>query len=297
MINYSVIIPHYSKHGTFLLQRSVLSIPERNDIEVLIVDNSLSPIDQDLFKERINTKIYYSDNRLGAGGARNIGLSYARGKWILFLDSDDYFLDNAFFSFDKYLYSDNDVIYFKLTSSFSDTGKPTERHCPYCKMIDDYLLFNNDFPLRINHCVPWCKMIRHDFLIDNHIVFDEVPASNDVIFALNIGLKANKIEADNSLVYCLTITKGSITNTESLRNIESIFNVKIRKNQLLKENGYKPVSSVAYQIYRASKYGFKPFIKLFYTAFVTGNLFVGYRNWIKTIISFDKKYKEYIEKE
>lgn len=73
MINYSVVIPHFSKNGTAFLERSVYLIPERDDIEVLVVDNSLSPIDPHLFKGRINTFILYSDNKYGAGGARNLG--------------------------------------------------------------------------------------------------------------------------------------------------------------------------------------------------------------------------------
>ena len=76
---------------------------------------------------KINTFILYSDNKYGAGGARNLGLKNARGKWLLFLDSDDFFLNTAFTVFDKYLNSSYDVIYFKLTSIFSATGEIADR--------------------------------------------------------------------------------------------------------------------------------------------------------------------------
>ena len=80
---FSVIIPH--KDCIALLYRAVDSIPDSLDIQILIIDNSISPIPSDLFKRnRKNVEIFYSDPQLGAGGARNTGLRYAKGKWLLF---------------------------------------------------------------------------------------------------------------------------------------------------------------------------------------------------------------------
>ena len=264
---------------------------------MIVVDNSLKPIDKNLFHDRKNTMVLFSENNRGAGGARNMGLNFARGEWLLFLDADDFFVDNAFDCFDKYVNSDYEIIYFKATSIFSNTRELADRHYPYCMMVDDFIIRNNDYSLRVNHCVPWCKMIRRDFVSLNKILFDEVPASNDVMFALNLGLKANKISADNGVVYCVTVTKGSITNTESLENIKSIFDVIIRKNTMLKQYGYKPSSSVMYQIYRASKFGLIPCIKLIFIAFKTGNLFVGWYRWARTVKRGIHNYSRYVIRE
>ena len=294
MINYTIIIPHFTESDTVQLENAVNSIPLREDIEVVIVDNSLKPIDKNLFGDRNDTIILFSENSRGAGGARNIGLNHAHGKWLLFLDSDDYFIDGSFDVFDKYVNSDYEIIYFKATSLFSDTRELADRHYPYCKMVDDYIIRKDDYSIRLNHCVPWCKMIYRNFVLKNGVLFDEVPASNDVMFALKIGLKANKISADNSVVYCITVTKGSITNTESLKNIESVFDVIIRKNAMLKQYGYKPNSSVMYQIYRASKFGLLPCLKLIFKALITNNLFVGWRRWPKTLKHGIHNYSRYI---
>lgn len=43
-----------------------------------------------------NVEIYHNSKKKGAGTCRNIGLERARGKWLLFADSDDLFLDNFF---------------------------------------------------------------------------------------------------------------------------------------------------------------------------------------------------------
>lgn len=295
MINYSIIIPHFTREGTEMLSRAVSSIPIREDIEVVIVDNSLNPISPSLFDDNKMVTILYSDNKRGAGGARNDGLKRASGEWLLFMDADDFFTENAFNSFDSFIDTDNDIIFFKPTSCYSDTLELADRHYVFCKEIDEYFITGDEFDLRCNEFdVPWAKMFRADFIRENKIDFEEVPASNDVMFSLKTGLNAKKITASEDVVYCVTVTKGSITNVVSLRNLESIFNVKIRKNALLVKNGHKRLCSVANTIRKSAKYGLGIFFRFLWTALITGNLFVGYRRWFKTILSYKKRNKEYL---
>lgn len=289
MINYSIIIPHFSKGGTELLDRAISSIPIRSDIEIIVVDNSLTPINDDLYIGNPSVKIIYSDNNRGAGGARNEGMSIAEGRWLLFMDADDFFVERAFDSFDKYLEDDSDVIFFKPTSCFSDSMQAANRHYVFCAEIDYYLKTRNEFGLRYREFdVPWAKMIKREFVNTNKITFEEVPASNDVMFSLKTGFAANKISASPDTVYCVTVTEGSITKTPSLRNLESIFEVKMRKNKLLKDNGYRRECSVLSTIYKSRKFGPKVFFHFISRALLTGNIFVGFERWPDTFIDIIK---------
>lgn len=298
MINYSIIIPHFSKGGTELLDRAISSIPIRSDIEIIVVDNSITPINDDLYIGNPSVKIIYSDNNRGAGGARNEGMSIAEGRWLLFMDADDYFTPNAFDTFDKYLNTDYDIIFFKPTSLYPDTGVLADRHLVFCQEIDDYIKTGNDYDLRYREFeVPWAKMFRSKFVKEESILFDEVPASNDVMFSLKTGIAANKIVASPDIVYCVTVTKGSITNVKSLRNLESDFNVRIRKNAYLKSHGLKKECSLLNPILKSRKYGIKVMISFFYKALVTGNLLVGYNRWFKTIFNRKDNKKNYIVEE
>lgn len=290
MIDYSVIIPHFTKTNTKLLERAVQSVPNAKNIEVLVIDNSPTPISENLFNNRLNVNILYSNNTKGAGHARNVGINNAKGKWLLFLDADDFFLNAAFDIMDKYISSNSDIIFFKMTSKFSDTLENATRHIAYEKIIDEYFINNNEYKIRCEYPSPCGKMVNSSLVQFHGIQYDEVPASNDVMFALKIGLFARKIEVDENYIYCATVQKGSLTNTISLENIESRFNVNIRKNALLKEYGYKRSSSVMYFIVSSAKFGFKPFFKLFFKALLSGNLFIGYDRWFSTYIN--KSYKK-----
>lgn len=71
---YSIIIPHYQ--SIKLLKRLLCSIPERFDIQVLVVDdNSSQDVQQQLFSlKHLNLTICLQPENYGAGSARNIGL-------------------------------------------------------------------------------------------------------------------------------------------------------------------------------------------------------------------------------
>ncbi|HHX70563.1 MAG TPA: glycosyltransferase family 2 protein [Gallicola sp.] len=294
LYQFSIIIPHFTKSDTDLLERAVASVPDDESLQVLVVDNSPLPIDANLFDKRKNVKILFSDNTKGAGHARNVGIDNAKGKWLLFLDADDFFVNCAFDVFKEHYESASDIVFFKMTSVFSDTLELASRHEPYEKIIDDYFETNNDYKLRCSYPSPCGKMVKTNLVKENSVYFDEVPASNDVIFGLKIGLIARNINVDKRVVYCATVQKGSLTNTVSLENIESRFGVNIRKNEMLKQNGYKKTESVIYFIMSSIRFGVKPFLKLFYKAFVTNNLFVGYDRWFKTLLSKRHlKNKEY----
>ena len=100
MINYSFIIPHHNSPK--LLERCLDSIPQRNDIEIIVVDDN-SDADKKAYSYRGDVRIINIDveHTKGAGRARNYGMKEARGKWILFADCDDFYIDGFLEELDK----------------------------------------------------------------------------------------------------------------------------------------------------------------------------------------------------
>ena len=97
MIFTSVIIP-FNK-GKRYLKDCLNSLNEENlsDIEIILIINGNQEDINDLLKNHDNLNIIVKsfDYEMGVGKARNEGLKIATGKYIYFMDSDDYLFPNS----------------------------------------------------------------------------------------------------------------------------------------------------------------------------------------------------------
>lgn len=130
-------------------------------------------------------QLFHSVPQSFAGGARNIGIDNAHGKWLIFADADDFFTPQAFDIFYSHLDDEADLIYFKSDSVYDDTLEPSDRNVLFNGYIDDYVSGKlSEMGVRLSYLVPWGKMVRKDLVLQNSIRFDEVLAANDVYFQL-----------------------------------------------------------------------------------------------------------------
>ena len=240
MINYSIIIPH--KNIPQLLQRCIDSIPEREEVEIIIVDdNSDSTIvDFNNFPglERGNTKVIFAKEGKGAGYARNIGLKHAKGKWIIFADADDYF-EYGFSSYlDKYVSESAEVIYFMPRSTnYYINGKESKRVKTYQQLFD----YNEKF-LRYAYITPWGKFIKRSFIKNNQFKFDETRWGNDAYFMTQVATTAKDILITHDYLYVVEEREGSLTN-EKVQTEEEIIcrlSIDIRAYQYAETIGFAP---------------------------------------------------------
>ena len=91
---FSVIIPAHNAEG--YIRRGLDSIRDQDfkDYEVIVVCDACTDNTVGIVKEYADHWITTEFGR--AGAARNVGLDLAMGKWILFMDDDDWFLPHAF---------------------------------------------------------------------------------------------------------------------------------------------------------------------------------------------------------
>lgn len=237
--NYSIIIPF--RDCTNLLHIACNSIPVRDDIQIIAVDNAKEPIGEDTIKSFGNFHIeYYTSSPVkGAGCARNEGMKHAKGKFLLFLDADDYFAPNAFDAFDAELGTDCDIVYFNATSVVIGTDKLSNRHYTIDDKIKRSIKEENQDLLRYHFANPVCKMVRKSLVDEYHLQYQEVPASNDVMFSLKSGHFARKVKAVDKIVYVITTGESgsSLTRTHSLEIEESRFHVFVDWYSFLREVG------------------------------------------------------------
>lgn len=220
-INYSIVIPH--KDIPHLLKRCLDSVPQREDVEIIIVDDNSSPsiVDFHSFpgKDRNDVFVIFDKSNKGPGAARNLGIKKARGEWIIFIDADDFFnycIENICEEFKE---DESDVIYFSASSVDSDTYVNSSRSNDFVNIINNYFKDRHlgELELRFVLASPWGKLIKRSFLIDNNIEFPNVSICEDVKFSYLLGFFAKKIKVDKRALCCYTsraISRSTILSDE-----------------------------------------------------------------------------------
>lgn len=263
MINYTIIIPH--KNSFKYLQRCLDSIPDKNDIQIIIVDDNSDAVEINNFPglNKKNTELYFTKEGKGAGYARNIGLSHAKGKWLLFADADDYFNDGFYDVIEKYVKSDYEIIYFSATSIDNNSGAKANRNKNIVEVINNFNeeKYKTVEDLIFKNWTPWSKMFKHKYIKQKNLLFEEVKVGNDALFVLEAGINAQKIAVDKFPIYCVTYSTNSLTyKITSETKFDERFNAKIRINNYLhniQQNKYKiPLGE---DIVISMNYGFNKF--------------------------------------
>lgn len=219
-MNFTIIIPHFNTPT--LLLRLINSIPERDDLELIIVDDNSDPtvVDFDNFPgaNRNQVTIIRNSENHGPGYSRNFAIPRARGKWIIFADADDYF-NGGFDEFlSEFANSDADVVYFSANSVNSDSLEPSNRadHIHEYMRIYDIDKKQGEPILRYKFSETVCKMVKRELINKYSIVFDSTLIHEDVRFACSVGRYAKKIEVVNKELYCITSRENSVSRMMSM---------------------------------------------------------------------------------
>lgn len=246
LFNFTIIIPHYNIPG--LLIRCVNSIPIREDIQVIVVDDGSIEGENypRNYKEltRPYLEYYHYDQHINAGYARNVGLKHAKGKWLIFADADDFFTDEFLHILDEHLNAEEDILFFKSTSCYSnDLSKKTDRAELQNSFINDLLSSKggSEENIRLYYVSPWGKFIKKKLVDEYQIKFAEVEYANDIYFSVMTGLKADKIMCFDELLYVITYRPGSLTSKrfKSAKELRTRIEVLFQAQKIITDSGYE----------------------------------------------------------
>lgn len=210
----SVVSPVYnsSAYLTPFLE-SVLHQTFRN-FELIMVDDGSTDDSVQIIQtyQEKDTRIHLiRQNHQGAGSARNIGLSQAKGQYIIFLDSDDWFNEDFFKKMIERITKDqSDVAVCEFYIYNQQTG---EKQISAIAETGNRKIEKTDLVFDLFTPNTWVKVYRTAFLKENHLLFQEIPSCNDWSFAFESLACATKISVIREpLMYYRTQTNTSISS-------------------------------------------------------------------------------------
>lgn len=213
-IIYTFIIPH--RNNPILLNRCINSIPQRDDIQIIVIDDNSDFNKKPVKSERTDIEYIYinEEEAKGAGRARNCGIAKANGKWLLFADADDYYKDGFIDIIDKYKHSLYDIIYLNFEYRDGKTSEllPSLSFKKYFDLYDSTDVLRDE--IRFHHNVPWTKMISKNYIDKYNLYFEEVPNGNDILFSMMAGYYTNNITVEKKSIYVYLKNENSILTTK-----------------------------------------------------------------------------------
>ena len=200
----SVIIPMFNSEK-YIRQCLVSVLTQKlQDFEAIVIDDcstdgSIAEVEK--LEPHFDGKLTLIKRETNAGGAatpRNQALKIARGKYVVFLDSDDMLIPEAFtILFNESEQSGADVLHLEKYFLFTDdgTGSFNAKDMKIAtnesrkNFVKEATAETDDLTERIRmHCKkrfywsPCIKTFRRELLIDNHIEFPAIPYYEDLIF-------------------------------------------------------------------------------------------------------------------
>ncbi len=218
----SVVIPVYNA-GKYL-EKTLESVCNQTlrEIEIICVDDGSTDNSREIIKDYAlkDDRIRLAEQKnLYAGVARNNGLSQAKGDYVIFWDSDDFFHEKALeIMYDKITGDGADICIcdaYKYYTEF-DRSLCSDEFVKYGILPENTPFSKKDIPDKIFNIganVPWNKMFRTDFIRKNGLEFQNLRQANDTYFVLMAFFLAERITyVRNRLVHYRCDTEGSITS-------------------------------------------------------------------------------------
>ena len=190
MVDISIIVPIYNASKYLKKCLDSLVNQTKKELEFILINDGSTDDSESIIKSYNDSRIkYFKRSNHGIGKTRNFGISKSTGKYIMFLDSDDYLEVNAC-----------EVLYKKIDKEMLDLVV-----CDFYRVVNDSKIIekiasfkntslkdNPNLLLNVN-LAPWNKIYRSDLIKDNKIKFIEDLKYEDAPFVALSLLKSKKI--------------------------------------------------------------------------------------------------------
>ena len=246
MLNVSIITPVYNVERC--IEKTINSIINQSckDFELLLIDDgskdkSIEIAENLLINSDVNYRIISQKNS-GVSAARNNGISEAKGKYICFLDSDDYIhKDYIKLMYEKASTYDCDLVFCDYTQVDSKDKVLVESTT---RFLEDFIT-GKEAALKQLSCDITIGMgsalYKTSIIKKNSIFFDSSRKyAEDVVFTVKALLHMDKIISVNKSLMFYVRWNSSVTNLVSLKHLDCYYSYVdlleyVKDNRNLKE--------------------------------------------------------------
>lgn len=217
----SIIIPCYNaeKYVDRCMQSVVDQVYPIKHLEIICVNDASTDKTLDMLmaweqKYPDNICVVDCDSNGRQGRARNIGLSYATGEWILYIDVDDWIEPDYVSKLVEAADKDCDIVCCKAGRDpaeelryYSEDSRGSS-HIRYINISSDEQRRELSVLASLSFSA-YCKLIRRSFLLDNELYFPERLAYEDIFWGSLLPYYVHHIAFIDSVLYHYYINPDS----------------------------------------------------------------------------------------
>lgn len=161
--------------------------------------------------------------------SRRKALSESTGEYVLFLDADDAYKDNAFEEISSDLSGDEDVIIYRFEFLYENGTRKESDNLPikYYSDADRCQLFE-DFISNYEYNHMWSKVMRRDLLVSDPYDYNalkSIKLGEDLLQSINVYGNAKKVVTSNRVVYSYRVLSSSMSHGFNSNHITDIATV------------------------------------------------------------------------
>ncbi|MBO5720852.1 MAG: glycosyltransferase [Bacteroidales bacterium] len=217
-LEISIVIPAYNaeKYISRCIESIMSAKLKEDSFEIIAIDDSSTDATQAILNELsedIPQLKVYRRQKSGPGGARNLGLNYAKGRYIMFVDIDDHLNSKNLSHFVNTLLPmyEQDIIGFDYLKVDEEGNRSvvTKKIFPYCREMSGAEYMNIQAP----QSVLWGYVYRRKFLLENSLKFIEKNIHDNEYFLIKAFCLAEKVTfIPTQLYYYHYAIPTSLTN-------------------------------------------------------------------------------------
>ncbi|TRO65110.1 glycosyltransferase family 2 protein [Christiangramia sabulilitoris] len=222
MPKFSVVIPNYNRAQKVKVAIQSVLDQTYTDFEIIIVDdkstdNSISEIEQ-LKSEKIF--VHQLKRNSGAAVARNYGVNLAKGEFISFLDSDDFYEKNFLEESNKLLSETSTDVGFMWTGvRYHYKDRTYERAWTPPRKKNPYITFLHNLQIGSGSGIT----LKRSAFLECGGFNENLPAVEDTDFFLRISQQYDYVNSDKILMN--VIKKGDDRMSKSFEKIAVAYNI------------------------------------------------------------------------